>query len=506
MKPELLHISIARTVTAAGAPAGGLRDFAFTQEIGTDAATICAGMPVAQRSHLPKQESLLKPTGGKHITIEVPTQINEDHAYGMMTLLWWWAHIGLEKPLQTDVTTDSMPDRLNDFYRAYKQFVWRMAKAVTIDPEHTINRGINVYDPYFFSSIAKILKHTALKENDSQFIAHNYISFPAPEDFQMLLDAFAGDKKMKLFIEAYLVDWLHFDTIVFLSDRDRQNFLASVAAWVCPELQEKFQPKLEVIPLGANTDRAADAIEHYKSEPEIAEQTGRELLEDARKYVEPGKGFQQITDISGQRIFYNVGTRSCPSKRIPDVIDALETILRDNPEMIGTLCYVQQVRPHRQDKPSYRAEFESIQEKARELNRLYATEHWQPIVLIDHAIPNGNVYYTDMLLTELADRSAFMHIGREGMGVAPQEALLAASEMNVVLSSSENGFGSFVSEENRFNATGTLDHDALVSLMLSFIWASEADIKDAHIQTKAKIRRLDLRKRSERVAAVIRSE
>lgn len=126
--------------------------------------------------------------------------------------------------------------------------------------------------------------------------------------------------------------------------------------------------------------------------------------------------------------------RSDPVKNPTGALDAFQLLLDEHPSLRGRVRLLLKVQPSRQTLPEYRLCLLDVQRKAAEVNSIYASGQWVPVVLdlsperanLTAALSKADV----LLVNSLAD----------GMNLVVQEGILLSENAAVVLSTTTGAY------------------------------------------------------------------
>lgn len=337
----------------------------------------------------------------------------------------WWLHHGMEDQFVTDAQSWGLSENFTDSHSAFGKIngaVARQIKALPHQPE-----AIVVQDPYYFPRVASMLKQQLGYGQETELIGVNHIPFPTPENFTMLRHITPHWEKLA---RAYMKNWMEFDTISVHTDEDAERFRASAARYY----PEGNLPKLVVNPLGIDGEMI-EQVTHKISEKD-RDELEKLILSNAPHLT----SFDQLDSLV---IGASIGYRSDPIKQIPLNLTSIHVLLKRNPKLRGKLTYVQQIRPHRiDDYASYRQEYDHVTQVAQAINDEYATDGWQPIILINQEFPHEDVLKMQKLLAEKALRYYTSIPSIEGMNLAGQEAVFASGRPDTgLIVSTGSGLG-----------------------------------------------------------------
>lgn len=336
--------------------------------------------------------------------------------YRRNSIIWWWIHHGMTDQLKTDVETLNLKETFIKDYVQYRRVNTRTAHDM---PENLLRSPVMiVHDPYYLSRMTHILRESQELKYEGNLVAVNHIPFPRPEDFHMLSILGLSKNNQQVLTRQYIQGWMGADTISFHTQQDADNFKECVHLFLGPNVNV---PELLVNPLGVDTEHIRNVVESITDEE-------RSSLDEM--ILRNAPNLSSTAEMEGLIIGANIGTRADPIKKIPQTFEDIELLLETNPEMLGKFTYVQQVRPHRGEFPSYAKELDRIKELAAKINEKYGRPGYQPIVLIAEEFKQRQVFgmYNQLARTAGENGKFFVTaLGHEGMSLSVQEGHIAGT-------------------------------------------------------------------------------
>jgi trehalose 6-phosphate synthase len=241
-------------------------------------------------------------------------------------------------------------------YRAVNE---RFARAVAGEARGAAKRPIVWIQDYHFGLAAEIIRAESAPALIHQFW---HIPFP-PSDILRLLPVGVD--------EALLRGMLGNDLIEFQTERYALNFAGCVA---------EFIPDAEI---------DADNLRiHYDGR--VVEIGAFPISIDVEKYEALARNPESVARLERLRGRYSVGgcqlglgvDRIDYTKGIPERLRALRQLWDEHPEMRGRLTMLLIATPSRSELSAYAALEEEVLREVRAINERFATEHWEPIVLV----------------------------------------------------------------------------------------------------------------------------
>ncbi len=289
------------------------------------------------------------------------------------------------------------------FWETYQQVNERFADVIRANA--TPRDFVWVQD-YHLMTVASALRDSECRLKLGYF---HHIPFPDPDAFGKLP-----------WREEILQGLLHFNVVGFQTNQDKRNFIASLKRYLPAEIGlRRLGSTCLVSANGTHTLAGAFPIS-------IDFNRFNECSSEDREDVAELRG--QLPD---QKILLGVD-RLDYTKGIIERLSAFEILLRNHPELLGSVHFIQVVVPSREDVKSYSELREEIERRIGHINGEFGRVGWVPITYLHRHLPPQqlNTFY------RAADIAVVTPL-RDGMNLVAKEFCASRYDEQGVLILSE---------------------------------------------------------------------
>ena len=291
-----------------------------------------------------------------------------------------------------------------EYWNAYRKVNGCFARAVS---RHTRTEDFVWVHDYQMIPVARILKESDIHRHCGFFL---HIPFPAPDIFLKLP-----------WRDDLLRDLLDYELVGFQTPRDRRNFTDCLKALFPDAKVSGRGPVIRASAEGRQMQVAAMPISiDYRSFRKTAKsREACETLKELRKSIS-----REVVVLGVDRLDYTKG--------IPQRIKAFRKFLKDHPEYLNRITFVQIVVPSREDVPAYHELKDEIEKLVSSVNGEFSSPGWVPVHYMYKPVPREELvaYY------RLADVALVTPL-KDGMNLVAKEYCACQTADDAVLILSE---------------------------------------------------------------------
>ena len=314
-------------------------------------------------------------------------------------MLWFVQHYLWDLSNAPDITTNE----LDAFDRGYVEVNHRLAEAVAEEVDARGGDGIVMVHDYQLYLVPAWLRRRCPHAFIHHFV---HIPWPQPDAWRVL------PSRLR---EPLLTGLLSADIVAFHTEHSARNFV-----FTCQDLLDlPVSYSRHTIQVGDRTVAARwypisidpSVMEAAAASPEVL------MAQDA------------LENIRREHLILRVD-RTDLSKNILRGFKAYDQLLRDHPELTGTVTFLALLQPSRQDVPEYVEYLEKIRRLVADINLEFGNADWQPIDLrIGDSITQTVAAYKlfDVLVVNPVFDGMNL-VAKEGMLVNERDGVLVLSE------------------------------------------------------------------------------
>lgn len=279
------------------------------------------------------------------------------------------------------------------------------ADAVAQEVDRAGGEAVVMLQDYHFYLVGDLVRRRCPGAVISHFV---HIPWPGPDSWRIL----PADIRVRL-----LTGLLGCDVVAFHTDTDARNFLLCV--------QELAGTEVHLDTMRARVDGRTVRARAYPISIDV------EALEALAYGPEADRHLAALGRAVGEcRLVLRVD-RTDPSKNIVRGFLAFDHLLRDHPELRGSVVFLALLQPSRQDVPEYQGYLRAIGAVVAEVNARHSLGDWQPVDLR---------LVTEMPLAAAAYRRCdvlMVNAVADGMNLVAKEAVVV-NHRDMVLALSES--------------------------------------------------------------------
>jgi trehalose 6-phosphate synthase len=284
--------------------------------------------------------------------VDIPEDVYESY-YSVFSnpILWFVQHSLTDLLGDRDLENEAQAAWRDGYLPANRLF----AQAVIDEIDQHGSSRVMLHDYHFYAA-PRMIRAAHPDVTLQQFV---HIPWPEPQQWQSLPDAIVRE-----ICDGVLAN----DTVVFQTDEDVENFLATCRAYLGPRAQV-WERRGEVEYRGQSTTAWSNPIS-----VDVAE---LEALRHCAEVTEYGDGLAISDD---EKIIVRVD-RLDPSKNVFRGFQAYWRLLERNPRLHGRVRFLAFLVPSRTSIAEYETYARKTLELVDRLNQRFGTKEWQPVTV-----------------------------------------------------------------------------------------------------------------------------